>query len=307
MEKIKYIMLLLLLPSVSLATDPEDTREHINHMIFDRDVIEYHTGSFLNNMENTSAVNNGNNVSRKSPLLAAVMSAAVPGAGEVYAGRWWRGLAHFGLEVTSWAFYFHYDSRGDDQTARFERYANQNWDVTKYAQWLNIYWLDLTSASPITIDPDESKNPWERVNWSEIHAIEAAIAQFSHRLEPFDTQQYYELIGKYPQYTRGWEDSDPIGNFNPDDNEIQAERNAYFDDISEMFSFYSSKRGYANTLYSRAHTAAVAVFLNHFISAFHAAYLAHSFNQTHLAIDIENRDDIYGDRLVPVVKLQVGV
>ncbi len=301
MEKIKYITVLLLLPSVLLASDPIDMIEPINHKIFDRDVIEYHAGSFLENIYAKTDNNYSNTVSRKSPLLAAFMSAAVPGAGEVYAGRWWRGLAHFGLEVTAWYFYLHYDHRGDKQTAFFENYADTHWSVVDYVIWLNEYW-----GGDISYLTDESLPPWERVDWGEINEFERSIPQFSHTLEPYGTQQYYELIGKYPQYNRGWKDSEPHEDVDLETGTGVANPGLYFTEVSDMFRFYSGERGYANTLYARAHTAAIAVFLNHFISAFHAAFLAHSFNHTHLAIDIENRDDIYGDRLVPVLKLQVG-
>ena len=290
---------MLLLPAATLASNPPFKDQPFPHSFFDRDVLEYNSGTFIESYTgNDSAIPNP--ASRKSPLLAGVLSAAVPGAGEIYSGHWLRGLAHLGIELTAWGFYFHYDNKGDEQTVRFKNYANQNWDVTKYVRWLNVYW-----GANISIHPDNGLSPWERVSWQEINAFERTIAQFSHRLEPYDTQQYYELIGKYPQYTRGWQDSDPIGNFEPGENEIEAERDAYFDDISEMFTFYSSKRGYANTLYARAHNAAIVVFLNHFISAFHAAYLAHRFNEAHFAVDIENRRDLYGERFVPTMRLQI--
>ncbi len=297
----KYILMMLLLPAVSIAAEPPFRSDPVYQPVFDRDVMNYYSGSFTEMIESAGDDYSGANVRRKSSLLAGFMSAAVPGAGEVYAGSWWRGLLHFGLEVTAWGFYFHYDGRGDDQTKLYQNYANRHWDVTKYARWLNVYW-----GAEIYIVPDENLPPWERVDWQELNEFERTISQFSHRLEPFGTQQYYELIGKYPQYTRGWEDSNPVGNFEPAENQVRAEQDAYFDDITEMFSFYSGKRGYANTLYARAHNAVIVVFLNHFISAFHAAYLAHSFNQAQLTVDLENRKDLYGERFVPMMKLSVG-
>jgi hypothetical protein len=301
MEKIKYCFIMLLLPVVIVAAEPPLPMNPSYHSVFDRNVMYYHSGSFSEINIMGDEVYSVGGIRKKSPLLAGIMSAVVPGTGEIYAGTWWRGLIHLGIEVGSWAAYFHYDARGDDQTALFETYANSHWDVTRYVRWLNVYW-----GGSIYINPNQNLLPWERVDWQQINDFERTISQFSHRLEPFGTQQYYELIGKYPQYNRGWEDSHPIGNFEPGENQIRSEQDAYFDDISEMFSFYSSKRGYANTLYARAHNAVLVVFLNHVISAFHAAFLAHSFNQTHFGVDIENRKDLYGERFVPTVRLRIA-
>lgn len=295
---------MLVFPAISFATNPPFKDQPLIHNLFDRDVLEYNAAAFTWS-EVSAASAFPESVNRKSPLLAGILSAAIPGAGEVYSGHWIRALVHFGIELTAWGFYFHYDARGDSQTELYKGFAHENWNVVDYAKWLNDYWWDTIPdlennprPNRINIDEDVNKNPWERVSWSEIHAIETKIQQFSHRLEPFGTQQYYELIGKYPQYTRGWNDSIPL-------DDVEQERIEYFDDISDMFTFYSSKRGYANTLYARAHNAAIVVFLNHFISAFHAAYLAHRFNEAHFAVDIENRRDLYGERFVPTMRLQI--
>ncbi len=292
--------MVMLMPAVSFATNPPFKSESLSYSIFDQNVMGYCSGSVLDGMESRDGMRSNTTISRKSPLLAGFMSAAIPGAGEVYAGRWWRGIMHFGVELAAWGFYFHYDSRGDSQTRLFERYANQHWSVVKYAQWLNDY-----LGANININGDTSLPPWERVNWTELNDFEKTVPHFSHRLDPYGTQQYYEMIGKYPQFNRGWEDSTP----HPDPSVEVSVNNGpglYYHDISEMFLFYSGKRGYANTLYARAHNAAIVVFLNHFISAFHAAYLAHRFNETHFTVDIENRNDIYGERFVPTVRLRVG-
>jgi hypothetical protein len=302
MEKIKYLLIAAMLPALAIAQDPQFGTDNLSLYSFDRNVIEYSTGTLPTVlMESETGTRYSGDFQRKSAFLAAIMSAAVPGVGEAYTGNWWRAIMHAGIEVAGWSLYLHYDGRGDSQTALYKRYANNHWDVTRYAEWLNVYW-----GGQIRISDDSSLPPWERVDWSEIHEVERRYSHFSHTLEPYDTQQYYELIGKYPQYTRGWEDSHPVGNFLPTETEVTAEQTAYFDDISEMFKFYSGKRGYANTLYARAHNAVLAVFLNHFASAFHAAFLAHRYNQTHLSMDIEYRDDLYGVRYVPTINLHIG-
>lgn len=299
MEKIKYILILALIP-VFAAANPPFKAQKTSFSIFDRDVLEYYPGTVPENIRSSDAVG-PDGVNRKSPFLAGIMSAAIPGAGEVYAGRWVRGLMHFGVEVTGWVFYFHYNSRGDRQTAFFEDYADTYWSVIRYVDWLNEYW-----GADIGYLDENNLPPWERVNWQDINNFEATISQFSHRLEPYGTQQYYELIGKYPQYNRGWEDSIPHEDHGIETGEGTGNPGLYFTDISDKFNYYSGQRGYANTLYARAHNAVIVVFINHIISAFHAAYLAHRYNETHFAVDIENRRDLYGDRFIPTVRFRVG-
>jgi hypothetical protein len=266
---------------------------------FDADAMLYLDGKHL---AEYIAVDDNSRLSgrKKSPFLAGVLSLAIPGSGEIYSGNYWQAAMHVAFEVAGWYFYLYNQTQGNEKTDIYKDYANGHWSVVRYADWLNTYWLDEAGApSPIFIDPDESKNPWQRVNWEQIHTIERGVRQFSHTLEPYGTQQYFELIGKYPQYNRGWSDSIPY-------EDAAIERIRYFDEISEMFSAYSGLRGRANTYYGRAHTFALVIFLNHFVSAFHAAFLAHRFNEAQLAIDMEHHPTPFGVRTNPVLKLQVG-
>lgn len=54
-------------------------------------------------------------VKSKSPLLAGVLSAVIPGAGKVYAGKWKQGLAYFGIMTAlGLQWYESYKKRGID-------------------------------------------------------------------------------------------------------------------------------------------------------------------------------------------------
>jgi hypothetical protein len=267
--------------------------------LFDADPMQYLDGTHLAGYtltEDTLPLSGR----RKSPFLAGVMSFAIPGAGEIYSGNYWQAAMHLSFEAAGWYLYLYNQSKGDDMTDFYKDYANGNWSVVRYAGWLNEYWLEEAGGVPqILIDPDVSKNPWQRVSWEQIHVVERGVRQFSHTLEPYGTQQYFELIGKYPQYNRGWSDSEPYENG-------AIERVRYFDEISEMFSYYSGLRGRANTYYSRSHNFALVIFLNHFVSAMHAAFLTHRFNQTRLSVDLEQHPTPFGVRTNPALKLKVS-
>lgn len=124
----------------------------------------------------TAADAPGSALPRKNPLLAAALSAAVPGAGEFYAGSWIKGTVFLAVEVAAWAGYKHYTDEGDRRRTEFRAYADQYWD---YGKWESEY-------NPNT-DPGSHGLPMENN-------------------QIVKTQQYYEMIGKYDQFMMGWKD-----------------------------------------------------------------------------------------------------
>lgn len=205
--------------------------------------------------------------SRKSPFLAAVLSAVLPGAGEVYAGSYLLAGLFAALEGAGWYFNINENRLGDDKTGEYQIYANEHWSVVRYAKWLNANAKDFPGGeNAVVIDIDENTPglaDWQRVNWEQMHATEMAIPQFSHRLPPYGDQQYYELIGKYNQYSYGWDDKTAGDYWNP----------------SENFLFYSGMRGDANDHYNTADVLVNLLILNHVLSAVDAAWAAARFNQ----------------------------
>lgn len=231
-----------------------------------------------------------NVVDRKSPVLAAVLSAAVPGAGEFYSQSYIKSGAFFAAEVISWIVNISYNRKGDRATNDFQNYADVGWSVVKYATFAqslapsggNYAWK---------IPGREDQPPWEQVNWSELNRMERDIGGFfSHTLPPHGDQQYYELIGKYPQYNPGWDDGDgPISETN----------------ISPHFKSYSLMRGKANDFYNKAGTALVVVVANHILSAADAAWTATRYNNVHTALEMKMQRTPFGVELVPTATVKV--
>ena len=142
---------------------------------------------------------------KKSPLLAAVLSFAIPGAGEFYSERYLKSAIFVAAEIAAITIGLIYDKKGDDQTITFENYAHTHWDVKRYAKWT------ITNAASINSLVNVSEyNVFDingNVTWSELNRLESAIGKYySHRLAPYKDQQYYEMIGKYPQFNVGWDD-----------------------------------------------------------------------------------------------------
>lgn len=205
------------------------------------------------------------NEDKKSPVLAGILSLLVPGAGEIYTGEYLRAGIFVALEAAVLTTAVIYDNKGDRKTNEFQDYADaytnpdHNWSVVRYAEWLNQY--EITDPNKkININPDESLAPWDRVNWSELNAAESG----SHKLPPHGEQQYYELIGKYHQYSSGWNDFTGGGNK---------------DQVSPNLIYYSQMRGQANDFYSVASTAVVGIYVNHFLSALDAVWSSIQHNK----------------------------
>jgi hypothetical protein len=218
---------------------------------------------------------------KKSVVLAGVLSGIVPGAGEVYVGgttNYIKAGAFVLIEAVSIYYAVSYNKRGNDQTNFFQNYADQRWSVVKYAHWIND---QLTAQSKtqylITIfTPDaQHPNPWQQVDWASLNAAEDAIGAigFTHKLPPHGDQQYYELIGKYPQYARGWEDDD------------LSLHGADPDFITPEFHAYSVMRGDANDLYKVSARGVAIIYINHVLSILDAIWSSVSFNKN-LALNV---------------------
>lgn len=221
-------------------------------------------------------------VTKKTPIIAGLMSFAIPGAGQIYTENYLKAGIFVAVEVGAVILAVIYDNKGDDQTKFFENYANDNWSVARYARWsyenannlIDLYneqknasreHLNLDDYSDLFLDEGKTQ-----VNWSVLNKLENDISwYYSHKLAPLGDQQYYEMIGKYSQFNVGWEE------FGDDVNKPYS----FGLPVVEQFNYYSKERGKANDFYSIAKWAVITVVSNHFISAMDAAWSAAKFNK----------------------------
>ncbi len=217
----------------------------------------------------------------KSPWLAAALSLVVPGTGELYSESYLKGGIFFAVEAVAWVVAYTYDKKGDRQTDLFQTFADDHWSVVRYAIWMNA-----NRSANIAVDPNMNLPSWERVIWDTLNHYEQVagsvpLSGFTHLLPVHGLQQYYELIGKYPQYSPGWSDY------------------AYQTDTtltpSKMFLDYSSMRGKANDYYNMASAAFSVIIANHVISALDAFFTASRFNKSvHAEASLRVRQTPFG-------------
>lgn len=232
-------------------------------------------------------------IKKKTPILAALMSFAVPGAGEVYTENYLKAGIFFAIEIAGIVTSVAYNQKGDDQTEFFEDYANEHWSVERYANW--------TYTNLNTLNPELSQDNYNlfdgngKIIWSELNDMESDIGgYYSHHLAPYGDQQYYEMIGKYSQFNVGWDE------FGDDPNKSYV----YGDELVDQFHWYSKERGKANDFYTVAKWAVIAVVSNHFISAIDAAWSASRYNKKlKFEISVEEQNIGYYKEYYPQVNL----
>jgi hypothetical protein len=278
-----YVLLFLIVPVILFSGENKNKKTSYEFKLeFFNDYGSPASISVRKNFINYQTKSND----KKSLFLAGALSAILPGAGEFYSESYIKSGIFLGIEAASWIVNLQYNKKGDDQTKFFENYADQNWSVVKYAQWIE---KNLNNFVPDVTNQDQCKllfqklyksgsKPWEQVDFSVLNEIERIIGgAFSHTLPKYGEQQYYELIGKYPQFRQGWPDADP------NDNQTYIHK----DSLSAMFKYYSIERGKANDYYSVASTFISIVIINHIVSALDAVLSAYLYNKAHIDMSFQ--------------------
>lgn len=169
----------------------------------------------------------------KSPKKAFFLSLLVPGLGELYSGAKWRATGFMASEGLTWLAYFSWRSKGNDLKADFRVFADQHWDESRYFAWQSYNQAQAESQQ-----------------YYETEHLPAKAT---------DTQQYYELIGKYAQFIYGWDDV--TSSFTTTNMSIR----------SDLQQDYEGQRNESNKHLKRASTIAGVAVLNRIASAIHAS------------------------------------
>ncbi len=225
---------------------------------------------------------------QKSIGKAVLFSAIVPGTGQFYSESYLTAAGFLAAEIAAWAINISYDKKGDDKTVEFEQFADQNWSEQRY--WSYVYYR-VKDDDRFTEDPSQfqidNSNPDKPIitNWQEVEADLEKYANsdflpgFTHHLPETKTQQYYEMIGKYPeQFGNAWADA----SFN-------ASYNGYQGRITEQNDIYTDMRADANRFYDIAGYGTMVAVVNHVVSAVHAGFITKKFNDRSLQMTYENK------------------
>ena len=204
----------------------------------------------------------------KSPRKALLLSALIPGAGELYAGSKWKAAVFLAAEVYAWTTYSVYHKKGSEKEDEFEAFADAHWSEQEY--WEAI-------AREAGLDP------------SDIDALrEYERNTYSHSLHEQKDQQYYEMIGKYNQFNAGWDDTDTHRGRDSKNREI-----------------YEDMRAEANKFFKRATMGATIAMINHVVSAIDAAWTTVYHNKKLASVRLQATGLAFNGDLVPALEVRI--
>lgn len=166
------------------------------------------------------------NAVRTKPGLALLSSAVVPGSGQFINHKYLRGALYLAVETTALIIHVSKLNTAEEQEVRYKKFANSNWSVINYAQWLvdyhDVHGLNGSALEQLRNEVGDIENieygkkAWDDVTLSTLREVERQTPYvyssgrrgniFSHTLPDYGSQQYYELISKYYQFGPGWND-----------------------------------------------------------------------------------------------------
>ena len=194
----------------------------------------------------------------KRPGRSFMSSAVLPGAGQFYNGSVKMAIGFFVAEIGRWWGYSTLQGKANDKEEEYKAFADEFWI---YDDWI----LSGDTEGGHTIN----ENPITG--------------------EPVKSDEYYENIGKYDQFNRGW-----TGAISRDD--LTAERETYIQMQDD-----------ANNLFSWATTIASTVMINHIFSAAEAVYTAKKLNdKASMAISLKVVPVLGKNRISKRISLSVA-
>ncbi len=237
------------------------------------------------------------NYGKKDARLAMLMSVLVPGSGQFYADKTSITTYIFpAIELACIGGLVYFSIQGNDKTDRFEKYATG--ELITY---------------PTSDGTQIQGYRYQRNRQNEIQEILKGINSSDiydngyFRLDPTNTQHFYEDIGKYPHYVFGWMDwyyrfaADASGNFvdprwvvdgpldNPNthwtgnfpqwgtDTTISVSPSSH--DASQMRKTFIEMRNEAKSEYSKAHIFTMVLAFNHLAAGIDAVRVTRNVNR----------------------------
>lgn len=238
-----------------------------------------------------------------SPGIAFWSSALAPGSGQALQGNWGRTAIFATAEIAAWVFYTKRQQLAKDNETAYEQYGNTYWSPVAYAQWLvdyskanklvNGYEALDAMVGGLTPAFGETTQDWGKITEEAVRAVEVRTrfifnipegcgsleppscvtrSEFSHVLQDFGSQQYYELMSKYYQFQPGWQDFHEQRLAQGAAHVYQYSWDATM--LSERFIEGRDRAEEFNNQYRNAGNVLKLLLVNHMISAFDAYFSA---------------------------------
>ncbi len=216
---------------------------------------------------------------------AMLLSAIMPGTGQLYIGSKWKGYTFLGIEAAAWTMAIMYNVKGNQTTKDFQNYAESHWGVNEslYRQ-KEFYYATLNSLpSRISSTPYQgTRADWDLLSWDD--KSKYLPSNFTHELPSSHNQQWYEMIGKYlTQFGPFWDDADTSSS--------AYSATGVWSGSSTTANKYADKRYDANKQLKAGNTMFMVVMINHVLSATDAVLSVKAMNNrtVQTAVRLEQR------------------
>lgn len=172
---------------------------------------------------------------------ALLEAALVPGLNPARRGEWVKAGVFLGVEVLGLVMQKSLNDEGERLDREFIAYANTHWDLERYLTERSARG-EFAHEELWRPDPDE-----DYVSGTGSHVLPIAFEQGGFNVPEWwvdgnaqwhlvPTQQFYEMIGKYAQFQRGWDDYGPdrawvVTYFSPNSDAYQDKRTASNDKL----------------------------------------------------------------------------
>lgn len=221
-------------------------------------------------------------VKQKSVGKSVLFSLILPGSGQFYAKSYVKAGIFLAAEAAAWWINLSYIKKGDDKDAEFKVYANAHW--SEYRYWSYVAYRAAQDVdnppfqmSDLTVRNFDDGRVWYLIPESTfdpevvrvLRDLQDQVPGFTHRLPTSKTQQYYEMIGKYPhQFGTAWDDAS-----------FDREYDGVTGKITPHNARYMDMRDESNRMYYIAGYGAMAALVNHVIAAIDAGFTTRRYNK----------------------------
>lgn len=204
----------------------------------------------------------------KYPARGMILSLAVPGLGQWYAGARMKSLVFVGVEVAAVGITLNIDRRAEERRDLFQRFAREHWDLE---QWL-LHTPTLSERYPDVIC-DGTHELSILLDNGTVVSSDSLCGGWIEGAGVVPNREYYENIGKYDQFVAGWDDLyDDQGN--PNWEEVKKS----VGDSVEILIMTPNKNRYLDMRHDYNRTLQLAgyalssIMLNHLVSAVDAFF-----------------------------------
>jgi len=184
----------------------------------------------------------GRDAKPKSPAKAMILSAIVPGLGQMYSGHEKTGLAYLGIEAAGWTGYSILRTDGFETRRNARRFADAHYDSVLYNR-------------------EKDKSVTEPPNRDLPYRDDGTL----------DDLEYYEDISKLNELIWGWKDLETISD--PVSARVVPVG-------SRDREYYKRVRNDGNEDLRASRNIGLALFINHMVSAAHAFKLVQWYNKS---------------------------